>query len=64
MWNYNNTMFFGQVQSQKFGSQKLDRFLKSFEYLLCSPRLQLFDPKYSKNSNIMKNHYNLNESFL
>ncbi len=42
----------------KFGvSKKLHVFEKS---LLCSPRLHLFDQKYSKNSNIVKYYYNLN----
>ncbi len=27
---------------------------------LCSPRLHLFDQKYSKNSKIIKYYYNLN----
>ncbi len=35
-------------------------YLYVFEIsLLCSPKLHLFDPKYSENSNIMKNYYNL-----
>ncbi len=34
-----------------------------FKYLLCSPRLHLFDQKYSKNKNIMKNCYNLKYLF-
>ncbi len=38
---------------QKF---EVVRFLKE---VLCSPRLHLFDRKYSKNSNIVKYYYNL-----
>ncbi len=40
------------------------RKILMFLSLLCSPRLHLFDQKYSKNSNIVKNYYNLKKNFL
>ncbi len=44
---------------QKFVFGKIWCFLS----LLCSPRLHLFDQKYSKNSNIAKYNYNLKWQF-
>ncbi len=41
------------TSNQKFGVEK------DFYSLLFSPRLHLFDQKYSKNANIMKYNYNL-----
>ncbi len=34
-------------------------FLNVFKRSLCSPRLHLFDQKYSKNSNIVEYYYYL-----
>ncbi len=40
-------------------------FLNVFKRSLsCSPRLQIFDQKYSKNKNIVKSYYNLNDCLL
>ncbi len=44
--------------SQKFLSCKV--FNVFFLSLFCSPILHLFDPKYSKNKNILKYFYYLN----
>ncbi len=50
MWNQDCCITLTYTNSQKFLNSKIfNVFLKN-----CSPSLHLFDPKYSKNSNIVK----------
>ncbi len=61
--------YFGMCLSQKstlqFKCLGMLRFFSFFQIsILCSPRVHFFDQKYSKNSNIVKYFYNLNNCFL
>ncbi len=45
---------FNNFEHYKYTVVGLIRFLNVLEWCLCSPMLELFDQKYSKDSNIAK----------
>ncbi len=58
------SLFHGDIYTSIYSILRTVRILNVFDInLIRSPRLHLFDEKYSKNSNIVKYYYNLKWPF-